>query len=48
MKITKIIIEKEANGKWSLKFDNGMPVIEYGKLLKLATALMKFAKGQGL
>ncbi len=43
----KITIEK-VEEKWQLTFDNGMPVVHYGTLFKLARALMKFAKGQNL
>ncbi len=43
----KITIEK-VDEKWQLTFDNGTPVVHYNSLLKLAKALMQYAKGQNL
>ncbi len=47
-RINKIEITQNEESSWLLAFDNSMPSTKYKSLLKLATALMKFAKGQNL
>ncbi len=43
-----INIEKKDDGKWYLNLDSDRADTKYNSLLKLTTALMKYARGQNL